>query len=140
MDIFAEGTRAKIRFNNGGMLVSIETLWGLKTPHIRSILLELKETIEKRSQSKSFLEEIDQIDNGIKNSDPELVILQLKFDIALEVYKTLVQEIKQRENAQSIAQEKAYWSKLLLQKQREEDGNLSVEQIAAKLKEISTKD
>ena len=137
MDIFAKGTRARIRFDFSAGQISIETLWGLKTPQIKSILLDLKELIEKKSSSQSFLEEIDAFDLGRKDS--ELELLQLKFDIALEIYKTLVGEKKQIENATNVERERVYWSELLLQKQREEDRNLSVESVAEKLKEIDSK-
>ena len=130
-NIFAEGTRKKVRFSHAAGDLSIERLWELKIDKSddKNYLYKLETSLieELESFGKTTRREVP-----IKNKQKELV--ELKLSIVTYVIDTLLKE--QEEAAEKLDNKKSNEPilEVILEKEKEELKNKSVEELKAMLK------
>jgi DNA polymerase III delta prime subunit len=120
-ELFAQATKAKLRFGN----FSTEDLWDLSLKDLDKLAISIDSQLE--GKTKSFLE----------NPDPKEAKNQNQQRLALEVLKFVI-SVKQAENkarleASAKKNQKEFLSSLLDKKRMEQLENLTVEEIEAQV-------
>lgn len=124
--IYKEASKLKLRFETTKGLLSVEQLWGLSLVELDALAVSLEEAY-KNSKSKSFLDKKTEKDK----------IIKLRFDIALDVLNTKVDE---KEAAKKEAEDKEHNQKILSiikEKQDEALKGKSIKELEKMLKENS---
>ena len=91
MDIFAQASRAKLRFTTSKGVVSHENLWDFTLTELNSLAVKLDEACTA-SKGKSFLDETSKEDATTK----------LMFDVVLFVLETKKKELAESRKATEI--------------------------------------
>lgn len=123
MENYKNASKQKLRFTTNKGVLSVEQLWDLPIEDLDSLAVSL-EAAHNQSGKKSFL---------VKSSEKDKA-LKLRFDIALDILTTKVEE---RQAATEAAESKAHNQKILsviAEKQDESLKGKSVEELEAMLK------
>jgi hypothetical protein len=122
--IYKAASKLKLRFQTTKGTLSVEQLWGLSLAELDALAVSLEQAY-KDSKSKSFLD---------KKSEKDKII-KLRFDIALDVLNTKVEE---KEAAKKKAEDKEHDQKILSiikEKQDEALKGKSIKELEKMLKD-----
>lgn len=119
---YKKASRLKLRFLTSKGLLTIEQLWGLTLTELKTLIINLHKDVKKTPD-----EELSFLENEVSEDSEE----QLRFDIAVDVYKTKQQEVKDsREEAEKRAYNR-HIDELIAEKQEAELKNKSIEELQA---------
>lgn len=126
MELFAQATKAKLRFKSATVngTISVEDLWGLTLTALNDIAVALVN--ELQTNSISFID-----DSKVDKTT------QLKFDVVKFIIDIKKQEQAEKLLAQENAARKQRLTELLYQKENEQLSQLSVEELRKQLAELS---
>lgn len=122
--IYKAASKLKLRFQTTKGTLSIEQLWGLSLAELDALAVSLEQAY-KDSKSKSFLDKKTEKDK----------IIKLRFDIALDVLNTKVEE---KDAAKKKAEDKEHDQKILSlikEKQDEALKGKSIKELEKMLKD-----
>ena len=122
--IYKAASKLKLRFQTTKGTLNVEQLWGLSLAELDALAVSLEQAY-KDSKSKSFLD---------KKSEKDKII-KLRFDIALDVLNTKVEE---KEAAKKKAEDKEHDQKILSiikEKQDEALKGKSIKELEKMLKD-----
>lgn len=122
--IYKAASKLKLRFQTTKGTLGVEQLWGLSLAELDALAVSLEQAY-KDSKSKSFLD---------KKSEKDKII-KLRFDIALDVLNTKVEE---KEAAKKKAEDKEHDQKILSiikEKQDEALKGKSIKELEKMLKD-----
>lgn len=124
--MYKKAIRAKLRFQTSKGLLTIEQLWGLTLTELKNIIISLHETVKKvPSEDLSFLET-----ETIQEESEDM----MRFNIAVDVYKTKQQEAK---DSREEASKKAYnqhIAEIIAEKEEADLRNKSIDELKAMMK------
>jgi len=129
MNIFAKASKIKLRFNTSHGVLSVEQLWDLSLAKLAVIIKNLREDIKAADiNADADLAFLDQDSTQVDK------ILQLKFDIAKELWQLKQEEIEANKNK---AANKEHNQKILEIIKKKQDSDLegkSIEELKSLLK------
>ena len=124
--MYKKAIRAKLRFQTSKGLLTIEQLWGLTLTELKNLIISLHETVKKvPSEDLAFLET-----ETIQEESED----KMRFNIAVDVYKTKQQEAKDSREEASKRAFNQHLAEIIAEK---EDANLrskSIEELKAMMK------
>lgn len=123
MENFKLASQQKLRFQTNRGLLSTEQLWDLSLEDLDALAVSL-ETEHKQSGKKSFL-----VKTSVKDKTAKL-----RFDVALDVLNTKVEEMQVATEAAEIKEHNKKIIALIAEKQDESLKGKSVKQLEAMLK------
>ena len=123
MENFKLASQQKLRFQTSKGVLSTEQLWDLSLEELDTLAVSL-ESDHKESGKKSFL---------IKTSTKDKTA-KLKFDIALDVLNTKVEEMHAAQEALEIKEHNKKIISLIAEKQDESLKGKSIKQLESMLK------
>lgn len=127
MSIFKKASKERLRFETRQGSLSTEQLWDLKLTPLATIVRNLKKQLTKSNDDElSFLDEA---------ATPVDSTLQLKFDIVKAVYLDKKEERDAEKNEAAKKEHNQKILALIAQKQDENLGSKSVEELTAMLQE-----
>ena len=119
--MYKKASRLKLRFETKKGLLTVEQLWGLSLAELKNLIIALHAAIKKDENTDlDFLETED----FIAESDDKL-----RFDIAVDVYKTKQAEVKEAHEAAERRAFNKHIDELIAEKQEADLRNLSVEEL-----------
>lgn len=126
MDMFIKAMRDHIRFQTNRGPASVEDLWDIKLTELNSMAKSLKSQLKAVEGVEDYLEDKPEADT----------ILKLKFDIVLSILETKKSEKKDSESELTKKAEREKLLALIAKKEEDSLGNLSVEELKAKLEKL----
>jgi hypothetical protein len=126
--MYKEGLELKVRFQTTKGLLSIEDLMDLDKKELNTVVIDLEEKYEA-SKGKSYLR--------IKTKKDKT--LKLMFDIALDILNTKLDKEEDSAAETAIKAEEQRILGLIENKKLEAEGELTIEQLEAKLKALKRK-
>lgn len=123
MENFKLASQQKLRFQTNKGLLSTEQLWDLSLDDLDALAVSL-EIEHKQSGKKSFLVKTSLKDRTAK----------LRFDVALDVLNTKVEEMQAEQEAAEIKEHNKKIIQLISEKQDESLKGKSIKQLEAMLK------
>lgn len=121
--MYKNASKQKLRFQTNKGLLTTEQLWDLTTGELDALAVSLEKEY-KDSGKKSFL---------VKKSDKDKT-LKLRFDIALDILTTKIEEAEALNDAKSIKEHNQKILSLIAEKQDDELKGLSVKELEKQLK------
>lgn len=124
--MYKKASIKKLRFTTTKGNLSVEQLWGLTMTELKTLIKSLYKLIKKEADDDlAFLEE-----DKVSYSDD-----QLRYDIAVDVYKTKQTELQQKhEDAEKKARNQ-HIAEIIARKQDEALESKSIEELQAMLKD-----
>ena len=120
---YKKAIRLKLRFQTSKGLLTIEQLWGLTLTELKNLIISLHETLKKvPSEDLAFLE----TESVTEESED-----QIRFDIAVDVYKTKQQESKDSRDEAARKAHNQHIAEIIAEKEEAELRNKSVEELRA---------
>lgn len=123
MDNFKQASKEKLRFNTSKGLLTVEQLWDLSITDLDTLAVSLEEE-HKHSGKKSFV-----VKRSVKDK-----VAKLRFEIALEILQSKVEEQEELTNAAEIKEHNAKIMRLIQDKKEGELAGKSVEELEKMLK------
>ncbi len=123
MSIYKQASRLKLRFQTTKGPLSAEQLWDLSISELDKLAVSLEEAFEK-SNGKSFV---------VKKSDKDK-IAKLRFDIALDVLTTKMEEDEAARNASDTKAHNEKILALIAKKKEASLESMSVEELEKMMK------
>lgn len=123
MEKFKQASELKLRFQTSKGLLSTEQLWDLSLTELDTLAVAL-ESAHEESGKKSFL-----VKSSAKNK-----LAKLRFDIALDILTTKVDEMQAAQEAAEIKEHNKEIIALIAEKQQEAKKGKSIEELTAMLK------
>lgn len=124
--MYKKAIRAKLRFQTSKGLLTIEQLWGLTLTELKNLIISLHETVKKvPSEDLSFLET-----ETVQEESED----KMRFNIAVDVYKTKQQEAK---DSREEASKKAYnqhIAEIIAEKEEADLRSKSIDELKAMMK------
>lgn len=124
--MYKKAIRAKLRFQTSKGLLTIEQLWGLTLTELKNLIISLHETVKKvPSEDLAFLET-----ETVQEESED----KMRFNIAVDVYKTKQQEAK---DSREEASKKAYnqhIAEIIAEKEEADLRNKSIDELKAMMK------
>lgn len=124
--MYKKAIRAKLRFQTSKGLLTIEQLWGLTLTELKNLIISLHETVKKvPSEDLSFLET-----ETVQEESED----KMRFNIAVDVYKTKQQEAK---DSREEASKKAYnqhIAEIIAEKEEADLRSKSIDELRAMMK------
>lgn len=124
--MYKKAIRAKLRFQTNKGLLTVEQLWGLTLAELKNLIISLHETVKKvPSEDLSFLET-----ETVQEESED----KMRFDIAVDVYKTKQQEAK---DSREEASKKAYnqhIAEIIAEKEEADLRSKSIDELKAMMK------
>lgn len=118
--MYKKASRLKLRFQTSKGQLTVEQLWGLNMTDLKNVIVGLHKNIKKNEdEDLSFLEKEE-----VEESEDKL-----RYDIAVDIYKTKQAEVKESHEA---AERKAYnkhIDELIAAKEEESLRGLSIEEL-----------
>lgn len=124
--MFVKASRMKLKIATNKGELRVDDLWDLSLADLNNVAKGIKRLL-KRDAEEDFLDETSSEDE----------ITKLKFDIVIHILNTKKEEKKQRELEVSKKAEREKILGLIAQKEEESLGKLSVEDLKAKLAQLS---
>ena len=124
--MYKKASIKKLRFTTTKGNLSVEQLWSLTMTELKTLIKSLHKLIKKETDDDlAFLEE-----DKVSYSDD-----QLRYDIAVDVYKTKQEELQQKhEDAEKKARNQ-HIAEIIARKQDEALESKSIEELQAMLKD-----
>lgn len=124
--MYKKASIKKLRFTTTKGNLNVEQLWGLTMTELKTLIKSLHKLIKKETDDDlAFLEE-----DKVSYSDD-----QLRYDIAVDVYKTKQAELQQKhEDAEKKARNQ-HIAEIIARKQDEALESKSIEELQAMLKD-----
>ena len=124
--MYKKASIKKLRFTTTKGNLSVEQLWGLTMTELKTLIKSLHKLIKKEDDDDlAFLEE-----DKVSYSDD-----QLRYDIAVDVYKTKQAELQQKhEDAEKKARNQ-HIAEIIARKQDEALESKSIEELQTMLKD-----
>lgn len=124
--MYKKASIKKLRFTTTKGNLNVEQLWGLTMTELKTLIKSLHKLIKKEDDDDlAFLEE-----DKVSYSDD-----QLRYDIAVDVYKTKQAELQQKhEDAEKKARNQ-HIAEIIARKQDEALESKSIEELQAMLKD-----
>ena len=124
--MYKKASIKKLRFTTTKGNLSVEQLWGLTMTELKTLIKSLHKLIKKEDDDDlAFLEE----DKVLYSDD------QLRYDIAVDVYKTKQAELQQKhEDAEKKARNQ-HIAEIIARKQDEALESKSIEELQTMLKD-----
>lgn len=120
---YKKAIRLKLRFQTSKGLLTIEQLWGLTLTELKNLIISLHETLKKvPSEDLAFLE----TESVTEESED-----QIRFDIAVDVYKTKQQESKDSRDEAARKAHNQHIAEIIAEKEEAELRSKSVEELKA---------
>jgi gamma-glutamylcysteine synthetase len=119
MEVFAEATRRKLRFNEYKGVLSVEDVWDLSLKELDVIYKKVSVCIKEDEQQDSLFEETKEIDKD----------LTLKYEVVKQIFKVKLEEKKLRESEKYRSEKKKRLLEILAQKQDAALFDKSVEEL-----------
>lgn len=127
MSNFKQATRERLRFETSKGLLSTEQLWDLNLTSLATIVRSLKKQLKRDNDDElSFLDD---------TSNPVDKTLELKFNVAKEVYIAKKEEMESIRNEASKKEHNQKILELIAEKQEGDLRGKSIEELTAMLKE-----
>jgi hypothetical protein len=123
MSNYKIATKLKLRFNTTKGQLSTEQLWDLSLTELDNLAVRLEQEAKEGNQ-KSFLSKKTEEDK----------ISKLRFDIALDILQSKVEEMEALQNAQATKEHNEKILSLIANKQDSELAEKSVEELKEMLK------
>lgn len=124
--MYKNASKLKLRFNTSKGLLSVEQMWDLSMTAMARIVRALKKELKADNDDDlSFLDD---------TSTPVDAILQLKFNIAKDIYLTKKDELEAVKNEAEVKVHNQKILKLIKDKQEAALGDLSVEELEKMMK------
>lgn len=123
---YKKAIRAKLRFQTSKGLLTIEQLWGLTLTELKNLIIALHEAVKKvPSEDLAFLEtEVIEEESEDK----------MRFDIAVDVYKTKQQEAKDSREEAAKKAHNQHIAEIIAEKEEADLRSKSVEELKAMMK------
>lgn len=124
--MYKKAIRAKLRFQTNKGLLTIEQLWGLTLTELKNLIISLHETVKKvPSEDLSFLET-----ETVQEESED----KMKFNIAVDVYKTKQQEAKNSREEASKRAFNQHLAEIIAEKEEADLRSKSIEELKAMMK------
>jgi hypothetical protein len=116
--MYKEAIKSNFRFATTRGELTTEQLWGLSMSQLDELVVSLSEELEKTGK-KSYL----------NSETPKNILIKKKFDIALDILQTKIDEDNQRSEALERKKFNEKIDELILKKQETELENLPLEEL-----------
>ena len=119
--LYKKASRLKLRFQTNKGLLTVEQLWGLTMTELKALIINLHNVIKKEEDTDlAFLEK----EEVVEESEDKL-----RYDIAVDVYKTKQAEIKESHDEAERRAYNKHIDELIAAKEEENLRGLSVEEL-----------
>lgn len=134
MNIFEKATRQKLRFSSAVGVLDIQEVWDLPLIAKRSGAADLDSVAkEVNNELKSVSEE----SFVASTANPKKAELELKLEIVKHIIEVKLKEQEEAKAARAKAEEKLQLLNALHHKKEEQMASMTIEQIEARIKELS---
>ena len=124
--MYKKAIRAKLRFQTSKGLLTIEQLWGLTLTELKNLIISLHETVKKvPSEDLSFLET-----ETVQEESED----KMRFNIAVDVYKTQQQEAKDSREEASKKAFNQHIAEIIAEKEEADLRSKSIDELKAMMK------
>ena len=124
MSIYKQASEIKLRFNTSKGVLSVEQLWDLSQAQLETVIKSVKKTLNTSTDTGlEFLEETSTVDP----------IEELRFNILKDVYITKKAAAETLRKAKDVKEHNEKIMSLIKQKEEEDLGKLSVDELRAQL-------
>lgn len=124
--MYKKAIRAKLRFQTSKGLLTIEQLWGLTLTELKNLIISLHETVKKvPSEDLSFLET-----ETVQEESED----KMRFNIAVDVYKTKQQEAKDSREEASKKAFNQHIAEIIAEKEEADLRSKSIDELRAMMK------
>ena len=121
--MYKKAIRAKLRFQTSKGLLTIEQLWGLTLTELKNLIISLHETVKKvPSEDLSFLET-----ETVQEESED----KMRFNIAVDVYKTKQQEAKDSREEASKKAFNQHIAEIIAEKEEADLRSKSIDELKA---------
>lgn len=122
--MFEQAARLQLRFATTKGQLTVEDLWKLPLTQLDRLYSSLAEKLETKSMSLLA---------SVPKKDP---IVELQVQIIAHIVSVRLDENEAKNNAKAIKEQKQRLLGLIANKELEAEGELSIEQLKAKVKEL----
>lgn len=138
MDIFERAARSKLRFDSIRGQLTTEDLWDLPLTASSRATRDVKVDLDTIARSISAtLRSIGQDSFVEMKPDPRKPTLELQLDILKHIIASKVSDAQAAETRAAKAEQRRILTEALAEKESEEVGKMSKEEILAKLAELN---
>lgn len=124
--MYKKAIRAKLRFQTSKGLLTIEQLWGLTLTELKNLIISLHETVKKvPSEDLSFLET-----ETVQEESED----KMRFNIAVDVYKTKQQEAKDSREEASKKAFNQHIAEIIAEKEEADLRSKSIDELKAMMR------
>lgn len=124
--MYKKAIRAKLRFQTSKGLLTIEQLWGLTLTELKNLIISLHETVKKvPSEDLAFLET-----ETVQEESED----KMRFNIAVDVYKTKQQEAKDSREKASKKAFNQHIAEIIAEKEEADLRSKSIDELKAMMK------
>lgn len=124
--MYKKAIRAKLRFQTSKGLLTIEQLWGLTLTELKNLIISLHETVKKvPSEDLAFLET-----ETVEEESED----KMRFNIAVDVYKTKQQEAKDSREEASKKAFNQHIAEIIAEKEEADLRSKSIDELKAMMK------
>ena len=124
--MYKKAIRAKLRFQTSKGLLTIEQLWGLTLTELKNLIISLHETVKKvPSEDLAFLET-----ETVQEESED----KMRFNIAVDVYKTKQQEAKDSREEASKKAFNQHIAEIIAEKEEADLRSKSIDELKAMMK------
>ena len=124
--MYKKAIRAKLRFQTSKGLLTIEQLWGLTLTELKNLIISLHETVKKvPSEDLSFLET-----ETVQEESED----KMRFNIAVDVYKTKQQGAKDSREEASKKAFNQHIAEIIAEKEEADLRSKSIDELRAMMK------
>lgn len=123
---YKKAIRAKLRFQTSKGLLTIEQLWGLTLTELKNLIITLHEAVKKVSSEDLAFLETEVIEEESED--------KMRFDIAVDVYKTKQQEAKDSREEVAKKAHNQHIAEIIAEKEEADLRSKSVEELKAMMK------
>lgn len=118
--MYKKASRLKLRFQTSKGQLTVEQLWGLTMTDLKNVIIGLHKNIKKdEDEDLSFLEKEE-----VEESEDKL-----RYDIAVDIYKTKQAEVKESHEAAERRAYNKHIDELIAAKEEESLRGLSIEEL-----------
>ncbi len=118
--MYKKASRLKLRFQTSKGQLTVEQLWGLNMTDLKNVIVGLHKNIKKNEdEDLSFLEKEE-----VEESEDKL-----RYDIAVDIYKTKQAEVKESHEAAERRAYNKHIDELIAAKEEESLRGLSIEEL-----------
>ena len=131
--MYKKASRLKLRFKTKFGLLTLDQLWDIKMTDLKAAVKEAYEAWKKIDNADSELSFLE------GNTESEIEIPKLTFEILKDVYTTRLNEVKSASEAAVVNKEIKHLEEILAAKKEESLKSMSVDEIEKLIKEKKDK-